>query len=89
MADHGFTIEEKMATRGAHWKYQHLQIARRKFLQNIHNTLMFVIKWNMLLVGQKKVKILNSNIPIKMVGLVDNVMVVICALVNLYNSVVS
>ena len=50
---------------------------------------MFVIKWNMLLVGQKKVKILNSNLPIKMVGLVDNVMVVICALVNLYNSVVS
>ena len=37
----------------------------------------------------KKCKILNSFIPIKMVTLLDRVMVVICALVNLSNSVVS
>ena len=36
-----------------------------------------------------KFKILNSIIPIKMVDLRDSVMVVICALVNVNNSVVS
>ena len=50
---------------------------------------MFAFTWNVLLVGQKKFKILNSIIPIKMVNLLDSVMVVIFALVNVNNSVVS
>ena len=37
----------------------------------------------------KKFKILNSIIPFKMVDLLDSAMAVICALVNLNNSVVS
>ena len=37
----------------------------------------------------KKFKIVNSIIPIKIVDLLDSVTVVICALVNLNNSVVS
>ena len=49
---------------------------------------MFAFTWNVLLVGQKKFKLLNSIIPIKMVDLLDSVMVVICVLVNLNNSVV-
>ena len=51
--------------------------------------LTFAFTWNVLLVGQKKFKILNSIIPIKMVNLLDSVMVVIFALVNVNNSVVS
>ena len=50
---------------------------------------MFAFTWNVLLVGLKNFKILNSIIPIKMVDLLNSVMVVICALVNLNNSVVS
>ena len=41
-------------------------------------------------IGQtKKFKILNSVIPIKVVDSLDSVMVVICAFMNLNNSVVS
>ena len=93
MADRGFTVEEELASRGATLKIPAFTKNKKQMpAKDVYiipiKYLMFAFTWNVLLVGQKKFKLLNSIIPIKMVDLLDSVMVVICVLVNLNNSVV-
>ena len=93
MADRGFTIEEELAAMGATLKIPAFTKNKKQMsAKDVHNSRKIsnvrihvecVIGWT------KKIKILNSIIPIKMVDLLDSVMAVICALVNLNNSVVS
>ena len=93
MADHGFTIEEELANRGATLKIPAFTKNKKQMpAKDVHNSRKisnFHIHVERVIGQTKKIKILNSIIPIKMVDLLDSVMVVICALVNLNNRVVS
>ena len=90
MADPGFTIEHELTTRGVTLKIPAFtknkkqmpakEVHNSRKLSNVHIHVEHVIS------RTNKFKILNSIIPIKMVDLLDSVMVVICALVNLNNS---
>ena len=93
MADCGFAIEEKLATRGATLKTPAFTKNKKQIpAKDVHNSCKIFnarIHVERVIGRTKQFKILNSIIPIKMVDLLDSVMVVICALVNLNNSVVS
>ena len=93
MADRGFTIEEELATRGATLKIPAFTKNKKQMsAKDVHNSRKISnvrIHVERVIGRTKKFKILNSIIPIKMVDLLDSVMVVICVLVNLNNSVVS
>ena len=93
MADCGFTIEDELATRGATLKIPAFTKNKKqmsaKDVNNSRKISNVCIHVERVIGRTKKFKILNSIILIKMVDLLDSVMVVICALVNLNNSVVS
>ena len=93
MADRGFTIEEELATRGATLKMPAITKNKKQIsVKDVHNSRKISnvrIHTERVIGRTKKFKILNSIILIKMVHLLDSVMVVICALVNVNNSVVS
>ena len=91
MADRGFTIEEEFATRGATLKIpaftKNEKQMSAKGVRNSRKISNVRIHVEYVIGRTKKFKILNSIIPIKMVDLLDSAMVVICALVNLNNTV--
>ena len=93
MADRGFTMEEELATRYATLKIPAFTKNKKQMsTKNVHNSRKIsnvCIHVERVIGRTKKFKIWNSIIPIKMVDLLDSVMVVICALVNLNNSAVS
>ena len=93
MADGGFTIEEELVTRGSTLKMpaftKHKQQLSAKDVHNSRKISNVRIHVKRIIGRTKKFQILNSIIPIKMVDLLDSVIVVICVLVNLNNSVVS
>ena len=93
MADRGFTIEEELPTRGATLKIPAFTKNKKKIpAKDVHNSRKISnvrIHVERVIGRTKKFKILNSIILIKMVDLLGSVMVFICALVNLSNSVVS
>ena len=93
LADRGFLIEEKLATRGevlripaltrgkAQMSAKDVDMSRQIAHVRIH------VKR---VIGQlKKIRILNSVIPISQVDLADNIMIVISGIVNLSPSVVN
>ena len=92
MVDRGFTIEEELATRGATLKIPAFTKNKQMSAKDVHNSRKISnvrIHVERVIGRTKKFKILNSIILIKMVDLLDSVMVVICALVNLNDSAVS
>eukprot|EP00112_Aurelia_sp_Birch-Aquarium-sp1_P012053 Seg253.27 transcript_id=Seg253.27/GoldUCD/mRNA.D3Y31 product="THAP domain-containing protein 4" protein_id=Seg253.27/GoldUCD/D3Y31 len=93
LADRGFLIDEDLAQRGAFLKIPKFtkgksqlaakDVHRSRQLANVRIHVERVI-------GQlKKFRILQSTIPISQVDLIDNVMVVISAIVNLNRSIVN
>lgn len=93
MADRGFTIETELATKGAHLKIPKFthgkkQMAARdiEYSRQIAHVRIHVER----VIGRlRKFTILQSIIPVSQVDLLDDVMVIIAALVNVNNSVVS
>lgn len=93
LADRGFTIEVELATQGATLKIPAFtkgksqlpaaDVDKSRQLANVRIHIERVI-------GRlRKFNILNTTIPISQVDLLDDVMVVVCGLVNLNRSVVS
>ena len=91
LADRKFTIEEELAAYGATLTIPHFtrgksQISAKEVPKKISNVRIHVER----VIGRlKDFRIMQSIIPITQVSLLDNVMIVIAALVNLNNSVVS
>jgi len=93
LADRGFTIETELATRGAtlaipSFTQGQTQMAGRQVdhSRKIANSRIHVER----VIGRlRKFNILNSRIPVSQVKLLDDVMVIISALVNLSPSVVT
>ena len=93
LADRGFLIEEELNTVGAYLKIPKFtkgksqlpakDVDESRKLSNVRIHIERVI-------GQlKKFRLLQNTVPISQVDLLDNAMIVICALVNLRKSVVS
>ncbi len=92
LADRGFLVEQELNEKGAYLKIPHFtkgkdqlsgkEVHESRQLSNVRIHVERVI-------GQlKKIRILQSTVPISQVDLLDNVMIVISALVNLNKSVV-
>ena len=86
MADHGFTIEKELSTRGTTLKIAAFTKNKKQMsAKDVHNsrkTSNACIHVERVIGRTKKFKIWNSIIPIKMVDLLDSVMLVIFALVS-------
>ena len=93
LADRGFLIEEELATRGAVLRIPAFTRGKKQLSakdvdrsRQIAHVRIHVER----VIGQlKKIRILNSVIPISQVDLTDNIMIVISGIVNLSPSVVN
>ena len=93
LADRGFLIEEELATRGAVLRIPAFTRGKKQLSakdvdrsRQIAHVRIHVER----VIGQlKKIRILNSVIPISQVDLADNIMIVISGIVNLSPSVVN
>ena len=93
LADRGFTIEEEWATYGATLKIPHftgekVQMSAKE-IEKSRKISIVRIHVERVIGRMKDFRIMQSIIPITEVSLLDNVIIVIAALVNLNNSVVS
>ena len=93
LADHGFTVVEKLASCGATLKIPHFTkgkaqmsgkvVSTSRKISNVHIHVERVI-------GRlRRYRILQYNIPITQVKLLNDVMIIIAGFVNLNDSVVS
>ena len=92
IADRGFTVEEEVATKGANLKLPKFTKGRKKMptkdvdcSRQISNVRIHIER----AIGRlRKLCILQSTIPITQVDLLDHVIVVIAAMVNISPSIV-
>ena len=93
LADRGFTIEEEWAAYGATLKIPHFTGEKvhmsAKEIEKSRKISIVRIHVERVIGRMKDFRIMQSIIPITEVSLLDNVIIVIAALVNLNNSVVS
>ena len=93
MADHGFTIDVELTTREAILDIPSFTRGKSQLpasdVDNSRKIATVRIHVERVIGRLKKFDILNKNIPISQVDLLDNILVITCALVNLNVSVVS
>ena len=93
MADRGFTIDVKLASRGAILDIpsftQGKSLLPASDIDNSRKIASLRIHVERVIGRSKKFDILNKNIPMSQADLLDNILVMTCALVNLNVSVVS
>ena len=93
MADRDFTIETELATRGVHLKIPKFTKGKKQmaakdveFSRQISNVRIHVER----VIGRlRKFTILQSKIPLSQIDLLDDIMIIISAIININNSVVS
>ena len=93
LADRGFTFKEELAAVGATLKIPHFTKGKSQLsgkevdtLRQLSNVRIHVER----VIGQiKKIRMLQNIVPLTQMDLLDEIMVIVCAIINLNKSIVA